>query len=317
MTTSGSTDFNYNRDQIIRASLRKIGAIAAGETPGAQMVQDAADALNIMAKEWDAQGIHLWTETEGTLFLQPFQSRYSLGPTSPDHATESYSQTFLTADAQAGDTSVVVSRPQPISAGDYIGVTVATGQIFWTTVNGAPNGQTVTLATALPDSAATGSNTITYTKPLLRPLRVVDARRYQMQSRIETPMTRMSRLDYRDLPNKSNVGEPTSFFYDPQLGLGQLYVWQAPLDNTDAVKFTWYRQIQDFTNAADTPDLPQEWIGALIWGLALEIAPEYDVPVQRQAALKTQFDEKFQRVTGFDVEPESIYFGFSYEPFQH
>jgi hypothetical protein len=281
------------------------------------MYQDASDALNIMVKEWDSMGIHLWTESEGILFLQPNQYQYALGPTSTDHATTSYIQTYLTAVAAPGATSISVNSISGINSGDQIGVTVASGNLFWTTVNGTPSGSTINLASALTDSAATGSIVFDYQSALLRPLRVVAARRYYIASAIETPMVRMSRLDYRDLPNKSNTGEPTQFFYDPQLVLGQMYLWEAPVDNTNLVKFTWYRQIQDFDAQSNTPDLPQEWLGALIWGLGIEMAPEYDVPVQRLAALKAAFDEKLARVSGFDVEPEPIYFGYAFEPFQH
>jgi hypothetical protein len=317
MATSGTTTFNYSQSQIISSALRKIGAIAAGETPGPQMYQDASDALNIMVKEWDSMGIHLWTESEGILFLQPSQYQYALGPTTSDHATQSYVQTHLAATANSGATSIQVNSITGISSGDHIGVTLSTGYLFWTTVNDAPSGTTVNLAAGLTAMASANSNVFDYTTALLRPLRVVAARRFNINSAIETPMVRMSRLDYRDLPNKSNIGQPTQFFYDPQLVLGQMYLWEAPADNTNLVKFTWYRQIQDFDAPSNTPDLPQEWLGALIWGLAIEMAPEYDVPVQRLAALKTAFDEKLARVSGFDVEPESIYFGYAFEPFQH
>jgi hypothetical protein len=44
MTTSGTTSFNYTQSQIIRRALRLVGAIASGETPDAQTVQDCSDS---------------------------------------------------------------------------------------------------------------------------------------------------------------------------------------------------------------------------------------------------------------------------------
>lgn len=309
MTTSGSTNFSYNRDQIIRSAARKIGAFAAGETPDAQTVQDFSDALNAMVKEWDARGIHVWTETEATLFLQPNQVQYALGPSSPDNATETWYSTTLAVDANTGETTVTVDSDDDITNGDYIGIVLDDGSLYWTTVNGVPASDVVTLTGALTGAASGGNAVYNYTTQIIRPLRVPFARRYAIQSQIDTPMIAMSRKDYRDLPNKTNTGTITQFFYDPQLGTGYFYVWPAPVDTTSAVHFTWYRTIQDFDTAGNTPDLPQEWISTLVFNLAKEMALEYDCPPERYAIIKSEAAEKLDMLSGWDREPESTYFG--------
>lgn len=326
MTTSGTSTFNYNRDQIIRRSLRQVGAIAAGETPDAQAVTDAADALNAMIKEWDALGIHLWTEAEGVLFLQPGQSQYAVGAGSTDHATQTnppnYVTTTLSANAIAGATSVSVSSISNILAGDNIGIATTAGNVFWTTVNGAPTGSNINLASPLTSAATALSNVYDYTTPILRPLRVAAARRFYTGNSIETPMIKMSRLDFRDLPNKVNTGIPTQFFYDPLGGavtLGYIYVWPTPVDATNLMKFTWFRQIQDFNTASNTPDLPQEWVNCITWNLSLEIGPEYDVPPERYEMIKERAAVSLDRVMGWDREDSAVYFGVQLDegPFQH
>lgn len=314
MTTSGTTTFTQTRDQIINRALRQVGAIASGETPGAQLVSDAADALNALVKEWNALGIHLWTESEGSLFLQANQVSYSLGTNSTDHATQTYNAGTLSANAANAAGTISVTSISGMSSGDNIGVVLDDGTLFWTTINGAPAGHTVTLTAALTDSSTSGNNVYNYTTNLLRPLRIPAGRRYNISSAIETPLIRMSRLDYRDLPNKTNPGIPTQFFYDPQLSAGVFYVWPAPIDVTNLVKFTWYRTIQDFNAQGDTPDFPQEWINALTWNLAVQIAPEYDCPVARFGILKVQAKESFETVQGWDREPESVFFGVSMDP---
>jgi len=62
---------------------------------------------------------------------------------------------------------------------------------------------------------------------------------------------------------------------------------------------------------ADQKILPQEWLSTLIWGLAVEMAPEYDCPPARFQMLKAELAEKMDSVAGFDREPEPIYFGVS------
>lgn len=60
MATSNSTNFSITRDQLISGALRLTGAIAQGETPTASLVSEAAEALNILVKAMQADGMPLW-----------------------------------------------------------------------------------------------------------------------------------------------------------------------------------------------------------------------------------------------------------------
>lgn len=60
MATSGSTNFATNRDSLIAGALRIIGAIAQGETPSATLYTEAAEALNMLVKAMQADGMPLW-----------------------------------------------------------------------------------------------------------------------------------------------------------------------------------------------------------------------------------------------------------------
>lgn len=313
MSTSGAVTFNFNRDQIIKAAARKIGVIASGETPDAQTVQDFSDQLNTLVKSLDATGLHLWTEAEATLFLQPNQNSYSCGG-SVDNITESYTATTVATAVVNGSMTVTVASVSGISSAFIIGVVGDAGTIIWTTVNGAPSGQVVTLTAAMSDSAAVGNPVYVYQTRIVRPLRVLSARRYNFPSAIDTQMIALSRIDYRNMPNKTNTGVVTQWFYDPKGGAnstGTLSVWPSPPDATNGVKFTWMRPIQDFLSSANNPDLPQEWLDPLVWNLALRMAPEYDCPAARYAMIKEQAEMTLQNVAGFDREPESYLFGFS------
>jgi len=314
MTTSGNSAFNFNRNQIILSAARKIGAIAAGETLGAAAIQDFADQLNIMVKAWDAIGLHIWTETEATLFLQPDQVSYVLGGSTTDHATEDYTATTLSAQAASGATTISVTSATGFASTYKVGVILDSGDIFWTTESGAPSGTTITLAAALTGAAASGNAVYVYQTGILRPLRIVGGRRYAFQGELITQMTQMARLDYRNLPNPTNTGTITQFFYDPRGGAndqGVMWVWPAPPDVTSAMTFTWWRPIQDFTTGANTPDLPNEWLDPLIWNLAFKMALEYDCPAQRYAMIKEQATGSLELVMGFDREPESYLFGYN------
>ena len=312
MATSGTATFTYNRDQIIKMAYRKLGVINASETPNAQMIQDGADALNLWVKALNATGLHIWTETEATLFLQPGQVAYTLGTGSTDNATESYTATTLSANAGAGVSSIVVAGASGFGASYYVGVVLDSGSIFWTTQNGAASGTTINLAASLTGSASAGNAVYVYQTKILRPLRVVSTRRYNFASAIDVQVSQMSRIDYRNQPNKTAPGVPTQTFYDPRGGAntqGILYTWPAPSDATNAIKMTWWRPVQDFTTAANTPDLPQEWGLCLVWNLAKEMGPEFDVTPTRWAMIKEMAAGHLDNVSGWDREPESYLFG--------
>jgi hypothetical protein len=60
MATSGSTNFALTRDDIITVALRRINELGTGETPSATRVTECAMALNMIMKEWQADGMQLW-----------------------------------------------------------------------------------------------------------------------------------------------------------------------------------------------------------------------------------------------------------------
>lgn len=79
MSTSGVTTYNVTRDQIINGALRIIGAIAQGESPTATQTTEAAEALNLMVKAWEADGNQLWGMTEYSMSLTADTATYNIG----------------------------------------------------------------------------------------------------------------------------------------------------------------------------------------------------------------------------------------------
>lgn len=66
---------------IVTAALRLIGEVDANQPVTAPQMQDGLESLNYLVKSWQAQGLHLWTKTEGILFLDVGKTDYLLGPT--------------------------------------------------------------------------------------------------------------------------------------------------------------------------------------------------------------------------------------------
>jgi len=322
MATSGTYDWNLNTARIINGALRLLSAIQTGETPPDDEYEDALEALNGLTKFWQASGIHVWSEVDATLFLQAGQIRYLLGDGSPDHCcvSSAWQQTALSVDAAASDSTITVDAVGNVAQGDQVGVWLDSGTTYWTTAAAPPTGLVVPLTAVLPSAAASGAIVVHYptAQALGRPLKVPAARRYLFAAPagtpIEIPMSVTSRIDYGNVPNKTTPGVPTQFFFDPQLVLAVLQVWPVPVNNLQAVKFTAQLPLQDFTTQANTADMPVEWISALRYSLAVELAAEYDTPAQRFAIIKALADEKLELVRSWDREPEPVLFGVAYDP---
>ena len=334
MTTSGQSSFNPAITQMITAMYRKIGVIAEDETPTAGQYNDALFAGNALIKEWMALGIHVWTEEEAILFFQAGQNRYLLGGTGvggtgPDNCCDANSWVPMQVanPVSGGNTTVTVTNTVApngvaVTSGDNFGIVLDSGVAFWTTVNGAPVGNVVTLATAIPagQTASPQNNAFDYTTKIVRPLKVPGARQIYYQGGQSgprlTPMSVLSRKEYMNLPNPLDPGISTQFFYTPQLVSGEFYAWPNPQNANFGARLTWYRPLMDLTTPANTADLPQEWLNGLMWNIAMEMAPEFDCPPPRWAMIKEMAAIKLDLIQSYDREPEPIEFGLSYDEAQ-
>lgn len=321
-TTSGTYTWDLTAQQIIYGALRLLSAIESGEIPPANEYEDALAAMNGLIKQWQGSGIHLWTEEDCTLFLQPNQAQYSLGTGSPDHAclTAGSLLTTISATALASATSVTLASVTGIAQGSQVGIWLDAGTIFWTTAAGAPTGNVVPLAAPMPSQATAGAYAASYAAALVRPLRVPAGRLVflapQQSGLIEVPLMPMARLYYASVPDKYVPGTVTQYFFDPQMGFALMNVWPAPSNSATVLRFTAQMPLQDVGSSANIAGLPQEWIACLRFNLAKELALEYDCPPQRLQTIVAMAAEKLAMVSAWDREPESVRFGVAGYPQQ-
>lgn len=144
-----------------------------------------------------------------------------------------------------------------------------------------------------------------------KPLRVLSVRRRLTSSTQDTPLWELSREEYDELPNKTSEGVPVQFYYDPQRSTGTLYVWPEPstaVAAANTLRVSYLRPIEDFDASNDDPDLPQEWLNALIWNLADELEPEYPCNNPRLAGkIADKAAESKALIEAWDTEPASLY----------
>lgn len=307
MTTSGSADYDRTATQIVTRALMIVRAVASGETPTADESASALETLNLMAKAWQAQGIHLWTEDEAIMWVVKGTTEYTLSSTG-DHASSSWVRTTLGADAAAGAGTLTVASITGISNADNIGIVLDDGTLQWDTVNGAPSGTTVTLTGTLNSAASSGNQVWAYTTKLVRPLKMLNPRR-RNSSVQDIPIWMVSRSEYMGTPNKTAQAPFVNVFFSPQLTAGKVHLWPAPDNVNDTLLFTARRAIEDFDALTNTPDFPAEWLEALSFNLALRLCPEYDVPTNERIWIKSEAEQMKAELLMWDNDGESVFFG--------
>lgn len=276
MSTSGSYNFSVSRDDLIKHAMLEIGQLEPGESPTAQETTDCAERLNMMVKSWIVKGYHLWAIQDAVLFMVAAQQSYSLGSGSSDAewcAWDDYNQVELAADAAAAAGTVTVDDDDDIASADRIGVVLDDGTIHWTTVNGAPAANVVTLTSALASEAAEGNVVFTYTSRLVRPVRIVPGTLYRRDiGGADTPVELVAKPEYDMLNAKAQSGKVIKAAYQPFLSSGRLWTWQCADLATDVLRFSYERPIQDFDATTDEPDFPIEAAEAIYKNLAVKIA---------------------------------------------
>ena len=80
MALSNSFSFTLNRDALIKRALLMLGVISANQSPDSGETTSASNALNLMLKAWQADGLNLWQVTQ--VSVTPTSSAtYTFGPT--------------------------------------------------------------------------------------------------------------------------------------------------------------------------------------------------------------------------------------------
>ncbi len=287
MALSGSYDFSMDRNTVITSAWRLLG-FRDPTTPTPDEIIHINRNLNMMLKSWQNQNVGLWLTR--TLYLIPVHETASYNMSSTGaNVTTSLVETELSAAAVLGATSITVDSITGILNNDFIGIQLDDGTRQWTTVSGTPSGYAVTLAAALTGAAAIDNTVKVYTTKAQRPLRIIEAR-WRDADGNDTPLTVGNRDDYISIADKTTVSTPNIVYYDPQLTTGVLYVWPKPETVDGLIVLSAVYPIQDMDAATDDFEVPVQWLEAVIYNLAVRLAPQWpeQVSIQYFRELKEQ-----------------------------
>lgn len=143
---------------------------------------------------------------------------------------------------------------------------------------------------------------------LERPLRILEA--FYRDNTNDTQIEIISRDDYNNLGDKTSTGIPNEIYYDPQLTLGVLYVYN-PADSLAAgneLHLIYQRPFEDMDSVADNFDFPQEWFMALEYTLAVDVAMRNGIRQSRITQLEAKAKELYYEALWWDTESVSTQF---------
>jgi hypothetical protein len=138
-----------------------------------------------------------------------------------------------------------------------------------------------------------------------RPIRILSAR--FKRSGIELPMTRLSRGEWDDLPDKSVTGTPTQYYYDRQKEDALFYIWpQMASVTTETIEITYEREFTD-VDINDDIDLPGEWYDAAVKQLAARLVGPYGSEAAKQS-IKGEAEYALNLALAAGMDGESVLF---------
>jgi hypothetical protein len=326
VSTSGSRNFTVSRSEIIQEAVANIGVLDPGNTLSAEENQRASVRLNLMIKGWMARGANLWRREEVILFLQSGQQAYTFGTDYFAKASQVV-ETTLSAGFGAGAVNLTIEDRTGIANGDFIGIKMDDGSIYWPPAGAAnivpaAGPDLVETFYAAPSSASAGAKVYSYpytgSLPFLgtndgqdaglNATKIAFAYRRDYAG-TDTPVRFIGREEYSALSRKSASGPVMQLCHDRQL-FGRVLVWPTVDVTTDKLHLITDRIIEDFDSVADTPDFPFEWQNALMWGLSAELSNVYGLPIQERQWLKGIAKDEFDSANSFDVEEAPVRFEF-------
>ena len=301
MTTTGSTAFNLDMNDLIEEAFERCGL----EVRSGYDFRTARRSLNLLTIEWANRGINLWTVEQGQIVLNTQQALYALPVDTIDILDAS---TRTNNGSQSNQIDINLSRisepvymtiPNKNTTGRPIQMWVnrqsgGTSNIAQTTLVGGIDADDTTITVASVANLPTqgfvniGSETIAYQNIVGN--QIVNAWRGQNGT------TAAAHLTGVDVFNNQ---------------LPCINVWPTPNPPGDQYTLVYYRmrRIQDAGTGVRTQDIPFRFIPCMVAGLAYHLSVKIPgVDPGRIPMLKSEYEQQFQLAAEEDREKAAIRF---------
>lgn len=307
---------------IIREALRAANISGIDLQVEPSDFEQGKNTLNDILSWLQTKQIHLWSETEAFLPLNPNQKRYSFPG---DHCFTDYVCTETTAANEGpgifdlngevlleldggallvfSDQLIRVETTVGMNVGDFVGIELPNGTRWWDTIEEIDtDGEWFTTVNDLPSFINEGASIYTYTTAIDQPVRVLDSRFSYDCRQDEIPMIQLARKEYYDQPTKSSVGSANSWYYDRQLSVGYYNVWPVAQSCREVIRFTFIKPQYIPEDQAENILVPPEWYIALKNKLAAELGVIYAIDPNKLLILEQKASTFIEDAIGTDDE---------------
>ena len=300
--------FRPQFQDICEETLDVLQQVQDGTTMDANQLERLMKSYNFMVTEWQSQGMHLWTYTEGRLFLQLGQSEYNLAQTDPnayDYAriTNNPVNNRLSVAAPAASTDLTVYDGSRYEIGQNVGIVQNDRDMFWSTITNVA-GQVITINNPLPLGAPMNAVVVAYAGEFLPMSRLWNCRRWDGSQSREIEILNIDRKTYFDLPDKIEVSSPVQVYFSRQsTGLGEgskFYIWPLTVDASFAINFTYEREIKTVSQAEDYLDFPRYWYSAIAYNLADRVKAKFGASPELSNEISLKAQQTLLGALGYD-----------------
>jgi len=146
-----------------------------------------------------------------------------------------------------------------------------------------------------------------------KPLRLIQGviRNISVTPYVDTPLQIISKQEYMALGSKFSTGIANSVYLNPGLTSASVKLFLTP-DTATATNYrivlTCQKPINDISSSSSVPDFPNEWMQALVWGLADQLSLEFGLPINHRQEVMLRAEKYKENLVDWDVEYESTFF---------
>lgn len=140
------------------------------------------------------------------------------------------------------------------------------------------------------------------------PLHVLQAYRQDSSNTTKIYMEVIPNFNYNLYPTTSG-GIPIQLSYQPFVNYGEISLWPTPDSSATAATITIVYQapFQYFNSSTDTMDFPEEWYNAIIYKLAVLLAPEWGIPLADRTLLNKEAEMHLEMAKELGYEDGSLF----------
>lgn len=254
--------FTQTRNQIIKRALRIVGVLAQGEEPTPEQLTEANDCLSATLKALSNDGVNLWKQSEKRLDFSAAASQCTNG-----------GKTYLCLRSHTSGATT-----EPGVGADW--------HLYWKEHSNSSSTAWLTATSYVGTGIIAIPDTIIFIEKLWYNLNTSD-------SEIEL----INRWDFLNLSYKYDPGKPQQAWFESAES-PLLHLDYSVDDTALTIRYLGQTLIDSFSGAGDTQDTPGQWIDALCYATASQLADEYQLSLEERSYLTQKAIAKIRSARG-------------------